>query len=493
MVAVFFTLTIRNGHVWGGDFSLYIHHARNIVEGHPYAESGYIYNPFYPSLSPRVYPPVFPLLLAPVYAAYGLNLTALKLVPVICFVLSLAVLYLGLRHQLTVPYQLALLALVGFNPYLWDFKDDIRSEYPFLFFTFLALWLIHRRNRSAGPGSGRTAKDARPAAEQRHILGSGPALAYSFAIGLSIYLAFGTRTIGLVLPATLIIHDLLFNRRLLSSTAITILIFAIPAFLQTWMMPDSGYLDQLSADLGLLANNLFAYLITSFTLWRNGFSEVALFFVAIVTLTLSLVGYRQSIAQRPSVYDVYFAVYVGALLAWPTYEGPRFLIPIMPLIIFYLLVGLHHLTRQIGRRPGLLLSSLLMIALFISYIGQFSKLPFSSLDSGIAVPASTRLFEFVRNETPKDAVFIFRKPRVLSLLTGRQAAVFNQEPHTEQMLAFWQQIGADFAITKETDEAYWLSFVAANQSHLKLVYRDADFAVYRIRQSAPDDDSPSHN
>jgi hypothetical protein len=74
MVGVFYLVTIREGHRWGGDFSMYIHHAKNIVEGIDYRDTGYIYNPFYPSLGPKTYPPVFPLLLSPIYKWFGLKL-----------------------------------------------------------------------------------------------------------------------------------------------------------------------------------------------------------------------------------------------------------------------------------------------------------------------------------------------------------------------------------------------------------------------------------
>ena len=52
-LCLFYFLTIRDGHNWGGDFSMYIHHAKNIVDGTKYQDTGYIYNPSYPSLSPK--------------------------------------------------------------------------------------------------------------------------------------------------------------------------------------------------------------------------------------------------------------------------------------------------------------------------------------------------------------------------------------------------------------------------------------------------------
>jgi hypothetical protein len=61
-IADFHTAKIRPGHIWGDDFAMYIHHTRNIVEGRPYAQTGYLFTPTAP-ISPRMYPPVFPWLL----------------------------------------------------------------------------------------------------------------------------------------------------------------------------------------------------------------------------------------------------------------------------------------------------------------------------------------------------------------------------------------------------------------------------------------------
>src|SRR5438876_9591837 len=76
LIGLFYLATIRPGHAWGDDFAQYIHHARNLATGVPYAATGYIYNPYNPTTGPRTYPPGLPLLLAPV-----VKLTALELRP----------------------------------------------------------------------------------------------------------------------------------------------------------------------------------------------------------------------------------------------------------------------------------------------------------------------------------------------------------------------------------------------------------------------------
>ena len=83
--------TLRPGQDWGGDFSQYINHARNIASGRPYLETRYVVT--FPEAAvhmPASYPPVFPLLLAPFYARFGLNYSALKTVPETIAVASFA-------------------------------------------------------------------------------------------------------------------------------------------------------------------------------------------------------------------------------------------------------------------------------------------------------------------------------------------------------------------------------------------------------------------
>lgn len=59
---------------------MYIHHARNIVEGKAYADTGYIENPAAHVYGPSSYPIGFPFLLSPAVALGGLHYPTLKVV-----------------------------------------------------------------------------------------------------------------------------------------------------------------------------------------------------------------------------------------------------------------------------------------------------------------------------------------------------------------------------------------------------------------------------
>src|SRR2546423_1632138 len=88
-ITVFHVATLRAGHSWGDDFVQSLAPARTLAWGRPYARPGYVSAPRRADVGPRSYPPLYPLLLAPVYAVRGLDFRALKLVGTTAFGLAL--------------------------------------------------------------------------------------------------------------------------------------------------------------------------------------------------------------------------------------------------------------------------------------------------------------------------------------------------------------------------------------------------------------------
>ena len=223
-IGVFHAATVRQGHIWSDDFAMYVHHAQNIVEGRPYAETGYIYNPSFPVYGPRFYPPTYPLLLAPIYGIFGLNLIPMKLEQVLFLVLALIAIYAHWKRDLGPGYTLALVALLGFNPEFWVAKDNVLSDIPFLFFFYLTALLVRNARRDS-------------AGWRR----------WSAVIGLVTYLAISTRNVGVALGAGLLLYDVLRLRTITRFTAVSIMVCAGFLVLQPHIVGvgPGGYLYEL--------------------------------------------------------------------------------------------------------------------------------------------------------------------------------------------------------------------------------------------------------
>ncbi|MDX1531681.1 MAG: hypothetical protein R3362_09160, partial [Rhodothermales bacterium] len=178
-----------------GDPYQYLLHAENLVEGRPYAATGYIQSPDW-YVAPVAYPPGFPLLLAPVIALFGIDLMAVGALLTLAFVGGLWALAALLRGALPRPYVIGLVLVVGLHPYFWKFKLLPLSELPFLCAVALCLLFYSRATRD-GPGTR-----------------SGTVIGLAVLAGLTLGFAIGTRLLGLVLLPTFVLHDLVRFRRL---------------------------------------------------------------------------------------------------------------------------------------------------------------------------------------------------------------------------------------------------------------------------------------
>lgn len=464
VVALFWLATIREGHVWGGDFSLYLHHARNLLAGLPYAETGYILNPADPVVSPQSYPPVFPLLLVPFYYLFGFNLTLFKLAAVFGFLLFLVLFIILVRKDLPFSALFALILTFAFNPFLWDFKDDIRSDIPFLLFTYAALYFAYHRAFKIDEGRRRVVTTA-------------------VLTALFCYLAYGTRTLGLVLPVVIILFDLVKQRRITLYAGVVGLTFVVGVGLQVLFFPASSYWEQYVFDPVANSMNVASYIITIATLWENGYSLIILLIVSIILLALALLGWWSRVRTKLTLFEAYTAVYLLVLALWPVTQGLRFLIPILPLFFFYIFWGASRLGAKLGGRweKGLLVG--ITAVLILSYLGKYSTMPFDAISTGVGQPESVALFEYIEAHTEETAVIIFRKPRVLNLYTGRPAAIFHPETATSaEQWAFWREIGANYLIVGAWDEPHWQQFVRDNQPFLAEVYANSDFHMYHIER-----------
>lgn len=463
--------SLRRGHGWGDDFAQYVHHAKNLAEGVPYAETGYVYNPGYPQIGPPAYPPVTPALIAPFYRAFGLDLEAMKLLMIGCLLAFLAIAAVYFRGELPWGAVAALVALLGLNHYFLD-DASIGSDLPFLVFLYLALLLVQEGERAAGRPRRRTA--------------------CYLAAGAAAWLCFGTRTVGFVVLPAAVGADLLRFRRVTRPSLLACAVFGVLAAVQTATFGSGGrYLDQLSADVPALVHNASGYAVQLAAFWRNGYSKPAAGALCAVVSALSAVGFVGAVRRGAAAREVFVLFYLGVVLLWPSYQGFRFLGPVAPLWLFYAMKGLGHPWLAGWARLRLALAAGLGAAAAATYAAQFTVRQYGPLPEGVTRAESVELFDYVRAHTRPDDVIVFVKPRAMALFTQRRCSVYHQPARDEELWDYFGRIGARYLVVVRRDAAmqgaerdevleYLRGFAARNRDRLAPVWANEDFAVYEI-------------
>ena len=467
MVLIFYGRTIRTGQPWGDDFAMYIHEAENLSQGIPLHDTGYIYNPYRPVVGPRLYPPVFPAVLIPGYLIGGLqNLTPLKLEIVLFFVATLFVLWRGLGADLPPFHRAAMLAAVGFNPVLWSYKDIIMSDILFTLFLYLALAEADKLlddPRSVPPRVWRV-----------------PLLA------MLVYLCYGTRTIGIVLIPALVLLALMHWKRGGKSIAWAAGFGLIPCLIQRWLLGgEATYSDQLKSRLPELVTVIFlnvrTYAWGMSTFWENPYTKVVRDVLLVSVTIFAFFGYFQRVRTGPRMYEIFLPLYLGVILLWPNSSGARYLIPLFPLYLYYFFKGITAIKGwlQVGWAERALIPLLALV--FLSYGAEFAHMDFGPFKEGIARDESAELFSFVQSQTSAKDIFIFVKPRALSLYTGRSASIYPDVQNVAQVCRYAESVRASYLIEAPAlDDPKFDDFLARQLPAKRMVFSNSDFRVFHV-------------
>jgi len=468
LIGIFYISTIREGHNWDGDFSMYILHAKNITERAPYATTPYIFNPEYASLGPESYPVIFPLILAPVYKFAGINLRLMKIEIVIFFLLFLMVLYFILIDRVcTYPYIIAIIGSIGLNPFFWDFKDNVLSEIPFIFFLYLGFFLINRWKRHYYSGITREKK-----------------LMYAIITGIVISLAYGTRGIG-VLLLVLLFYEAMRSKRFKLAIISAILFIFFMILQNLFAHKDTVYLKEFSISPRLIVSHLYWYIKGMPALWDNGYIKILRDMLFLVFSILSITGYLLAIRKEMGILELFPLLYAGCILIWPAFCGIRFFIPLMPLYIYYGFEGLRFYEERTGIRIYL---PILLSIILVSYIAKYTTMDFGPIREGVSNIETIKLFNFIKENTNPDDVFIYKRPRILALYTGRKASAYHRPKDDRALLDYFYRIKARYAIVGKPfengegiDKDYLNLFISAHKDNFEEIYSNNDFKVYRIK------------
>lgn len=305
-------------------------------------------------------------------------------------------------------------------PFFWDFKNYILADFPNLFFLLLTLLV----------------------ANQFLIKGKTIINNYftCFVLGVFIFFSYMIRNQSLVmLPAIMLVQLVnfrrdIFKRKYLLQIFIPVLVFLLLLFVSNRLIPIKPvrYLDQyVHLELGKTVwNNIFYYL----KVWQELFAitnvikDVNAIFTAFF-LAFAFIGAITTV-KKNMLFIIFFSVSMLLVLISPFYQGIRYLIPLVPFLFYFFIIGFWYAVFYIHAKnkfKQFTYYSVIGIIIFLSIttISVYTYQSSTSLQEaeGPYKKTSVAMLNYIKNNTSKNEIIGFCKPRAMLLYTGRNAVI----------------------------------------------------------------------
>lgn len=487
----------ETGHGWGDDFSLYVHQAKALVKGdigRLISDTRFaLDNSVSHTWTPVVYPWGFPILLAPVYALFGLNWFALKAVIVACYCGVLVAFHHLLRRRSGVVVATAATTFLASSPTFWKWAESVTSDIPSLAFVLLAfVWM--ERTRTHG---------LLDPANRRRLVVMGLLMAWCFSIR--------HETIALA-PALLSLHLVEVWRRRTDIReqgwrAIPYRLVVLPYLVAAGavlalqaMLPSTLVVDRpATGGRGMLGENARWYkgvIAEAFGLKQFGNKPIVAFgseqlgsALVLVFVGLAVVGAIVSL-YRHRTRDLHLLVFV-VLTAYAVGTQPfhefRYLYTTLVVMVFFAVQAFtawdatpttspRPLRRSLG---GAVATAVLLLPLSVNLADLGRAVEYHrSYDyvlRGPESPDSQAMFEAVLRCTRGDDIVMFSQARSMNLYTGRRAVQGGSIP--------WLLQRADWLVLDNDDVDYNEPAIheeEAAQYGLERVWHNTTYTLYRV-------------
>jgi len=437
-------LTFQPAPHTGGDNAAYIALGRSLFDLHAYRS---LYDPGTPLHTQ--YPPVFPAVLGAAMAAGLQPWVPLKLIIVLFSAVAVGFTYLWIRRRRRPMLALGLGLLVAVSPGVLELSHWILSDVPFWAFTAISLWAFERLR---------------------------PELRGRFAIAvLATVLAYFTRSAGLPLLVAALGWLALRRRwKQVAALAAVALPLAGAWWLRARVQGGVDYVSQFwfvnpySPELGRIgALDLFDRMLDNGSNYARIHLPVLLtgttgplpLLAGIGVLGFGAFGWVKRI-RRPTLAELFLPLYVGLLLVWPSvWSGERFLLPALPLLLYYAGDGLIRTARAL-RPSGAVAAGAAAIAL-IAVLGMPADVASVRASGRCMLDYRTgnrypclapawgeffRMGEWSRSTLPDGAVVISRKPRLFWAISGLRGIIFPFSDRATDLVQAAQDAGARYIV-----------------------------------------------
>jgi len=479
-------ITIYDGHNWGGDFSQYIIHAKNIISQREYGLGVMLNNPV-------VYPPGFPLLIAPIVKIFGVNFKILKGINIFFWYLSLFPIYSLLIRRMPKDLSVLFCMLWASSSYFFVFKQNVLSDIPFLFFCMSSIDVFLRYSDG---------KDKMLSVKNRWFFLFLLLMSYTFLI----------RSAGVTLVVAAAAYLLIMKRDwkkfffvifsfgLVFSLQIYFIGMHKGFFSEIFKSPSSFYMRILERNSLVLKAIAWFFSPGQTVLTEGIWESISIFidyFAPIIYLTLGGIFFYKIWKRNISFIGLFFSFYLCLLVLWSGFEANvsgfvRYVLPIVIFFFIFLIEFFLYIFNKIHKAVvdkgylKLVFKTFLIILIFCNIFNMVSIRHYN--DDVILKEGNAQLFSWIKKNITLNERYMIWRPRPVALLTGRIGTVpWREDLH--QDTSIYQRI-LDLKISylilsKHVDQILIKSF-SENKDFSSLVWENYDYKVFKVKKYGDD-------
>jgi hypothetical protein len=150
-----------------------------------------------------------------------------------------------------------------------------------------------------------------------------------------------------------------------------------------------------------------------------------------------------------------FLIFIIVLI-WPYYQGIRFIFPIIPFIIFFMIKGILFFYNKYNFNKKYLVAALSVCIVIISFNNLQEIIAYTKIDTNECyTPELKEIYKYISKNIPQNEIIGFIKPRALRLFTDRNSISIDM-PHYEGSVAKYLLINkSDYTSTNANNKVIY--------------------------------------
>ncbi|MEA3477668.1 MAG: hypothetical protein U9R60_05780, partial [Bacteroidota bacterium] len=329
---------------------------------------------------------------------------------------------------------------------------------------------------------------------------------YLFIIALGLLSGYlvSIRSIGVVFPLAVLCHSLVLahksyvmqeksalKRKIMEGLIVVLLAFGVNILLnrlifQIPVADGMSYMGIFGAEplWSTFISNLsyyFKVLEYFFTPFTHHWQWATLIMHA-MALAFIILGFINHLVRKFNFIDILLLLYLGVILIYPyRHSGFRFLLPIIPYLMYYMVLGMNafRFDFTLNRNVKILTLGILALSLYLNTFLHIQSernrvIPGPQEETAIAA------FDYIRTNTPPDASIVFFKPRVLALYASRLSMSNKPDQDPGIVSEQFEKMGVNyFLIHADYSDPSLKQFVTGNPDWIQLVWENEKFKLYQ--------------